>query len=43
MVPYRVLCDSHAGCLGIGQDYASMSLRFFGYKRCYKNSVCKGK
>ena len=39
---YKVLYNGHAGCLGIGQDYASMSLQFSRYKRWYRNSLWKG-
>ena len=26
MAPYKVLCEDHIGCLGIGQDQKNMSL-----------------
>ena len=33
MAPYKVLCDNHAGCLGIGQDQKNMSLRISNHVR----------
>ena len=33
ILPYKVLCDDHAGCLGIGQDQTSMSIRISGHER----------
>ena len=31
ILPYKVLCDEHTGCLGIGKDQTIMLIWTFGH------------